>query len=211
MLNLPVFVVDFEGTTRSGVVEYGVVKTENGAIVEAWSAFCQPSGRVAADEFRTHRLSESFLKSREPFHAAYGDFSEMRSLGVLAAHHHSTEDRLLRHHWPIPPAVHDPLRPGSFCHRWGPYVDTLSLAQSCWPNLPAFDLKTVTQDLGLEDELRRRAAEASPPGRRDWHCALFDALASALILLRVVEASPGMGLLDLLRISGYHPPQPELF
>lgn len=211
MLNLPVFVVDFEGTTQSGVVEYGVVRVENGLLTEGQTGFCQPSGRISANEFRTHRLSNSFLKSQESFQSAYEHFSGMRRAGVFAAHHHSTEDRLLRHHWPIPPAVHDPLRPGSFCHRWGPYIDTLHLAQRLWPELPAYDLKTVLLGLDMEGELRRRAAEVAPPGRRDWHCALFDAFASALILLKVLQSAPEMSLVDLLRISGFHPPEPELF
>ena len=80
----------------------------------------------------------------------------------LAAHNIGTERKFLRRAAPL--------------HRLGPWIDTLKLARHARPGLTVYSLSEVCEAMGLA----ARAREFCPG--RDWHDALFDAFASALIL-----------------------------
>jgi DNA polymerase-3 subunit epsilon len=80
----------------------------------------------------------------------------------LAAHNIGTERKFLCRAAPL--------------HRLGPWVDTLRLARRVRPDLEGHSLREVAEALGIAERTR-----ALCPGR-DWHDALFDAFASALIL-----------------------------
>jgi len=88
---------------------------------------------------------------------------------VLVAHNAATERRVLASLAPLLPL--------------GPWVDTLRLARAALPACRNRELATLVRESGLED-----AARALCPGR-DWHDALFDATATA-VLLRSWLASP---------------------
>ena len=81
---------------------------------------------------------------------------------VLAAHNTGTERKFLRRAAPL--------------HELGPWIDTLRLARRVRPELGGHALAEVAGALGIEG----RARELCPG--RDWHDALFDAFASALVL-----------------------------
>ena len=80
----------------------------------------------------------------------------------LAAHNIGTERKFLRRAAPM--------------HELGPWIDTLRLARRVRPDLAGHALADVCAALGVVE----RARELCPG--RDWHDALFDAFASALIL-----------------------------
>lgn len=80
----------------------------------------------------------------------------------LAAHNIATERRFLQRAAPL--------------HTLGPWLDTLRLARHVRPDLDGHSLADVCRALGLVERTR-----ALCPGR-DWHDALFDAYASALVL-----------------------------
>lgn len=80
----------------------------------------------------------------------------------LAAHNIGTERKFLCRAAPL--------------HRLGPWVDTLRLARRVRPDLEGHSLREVAEALGIAERTRGLC-----PGR-DWHDALFDAFASALIL-----------------------------
>ncbi|MEJ6568475.1 MAG: 3'-5' exonuclease [Akkermansiaceae bacterium] len=86
------------------------------------------------------------------------------SAGPVVAHGHGTEKRFLR------------TFPG---HRFGPWIDTLQLARAAWPDQPSHSLGDLCQALGL-NEFSKHA-----PGR-NWHDALYDALASLALLKQLV-------------------------
>jgi DNA polymerase-3 subunit epsilon len=89
----------------------------------------------------------------------------------LVAHGSATERRFLRA-FPF--------------HGFGPWVDTLKLSRAVWPGQKSFALGDLILDLGLENDLRNAL-----PGFR-WHNALSDAMASLVLLRRVVaETSVG--------------------
>ena len=80
----------------------------------------------------------------------------------LAAHNIGTEKKFLQRAAPL--------------HEFGPWIDTLKLARRVRPDLDGHALADVCAALGVVG----RARELCPG--RDWHDALFDAFASALVL-----------------------------
>ena len=80
----------------------------------------------------------------------------------LAAHNIGTEKKFLQRAAPL--------------HEFGPWIDTLKLARRVRPDLDGHALADVCVALGVVG----RARELCPG--RDWHDALFDAFASALVL-----------------------------
>jgi len=143
-------------------------------------------GMVEMREGRvTGRFHESYLRvaAGRPFNPyAPGRHAELR--GVLAS------APALSELWPVwkpwlegrPLAAHNIGTERKFLcraaplHRLGPWVDTLRLARRVRPDLEGHSLREVAEALGIAERAR-----ALCPGR-DWHDALFDAFASALIL-----------------------------
>lgn len=211
MLRGPLFVIDFEGTPASGVIEFGVVRWEGGRVEEVFTDLCRPSGPVCWRDARVHGLDGRDLQQCRPFDDYFGEFVKRRRQGLLVAHHCSVEARLLRHHWPLVPEVPDPLLPGAGCHTWGPFVDTLKVIRAAHPSLAALNLKAAVEALGLRDELERLGEKMVPAGRCDWHCAPYDALAASLLLKATLEVFPDWSETELLHLSGTGPADPELF
>lgn len=85
---------------------------------------------------------------------------------VVVAHGKGTEKRFLR------------AFPG---HGFGPWVDTLPLARAAWPDLPDHSLGALCETLDLVAAVRAQVAEKS------WHDALFDAVASLVLLEHVIS------------------------
>lgn len=163
-------VLDFEST--------GAVR---GLPDEPWQA-----GMVEMREGRvTGHFHESYLRvaAGRPFNPyAPGRHAELR--GVLAS------APALLELWPVwkpwlegrPLAAHNIGTERKFLlraaplHQLGPWVDTLRLARRVRPDLEGHSLREVAEALGIAERTRGLC-----PGR-DWHDALFDAFASALIL-----------------------------
>jgi len=204
-------VVDFEGTPTSGVIEFGIARWEGGRVEEVFTDRCRPTGPVRWADSRTHGLRGTDLKDRRPFDNYFDEFLRRRRDGLFAAHHCSVEARLLRHHWPLVPEVPDPHRPGVGCHQWGPFVDTLKVVRTTHPTLSSWDLQSVVEAFQLGEEIEALAGEMVPAGRRKWHCAPYDALATALVLRVVLESFPEWSEQELLACSGFGASELELF
>ena len=86
---------------------------------------------------------------------------------AVVAHGKGTEKRFLR------------AFPG---HGFGPWVDTLLLARAAWPELPQHSLSALCDARGLSGSV-----QSMLPGRR-WHDALYDAVASLVLLEDVIRA-----------------------
>lgn len=197
--DIPLHVVDFEGSRRTGVVEYGVATLLGGRVVGLRTALCAPLAPVPGVDTRCHGLADADLAGRRPFSAEWPLFNELRGSGLLASHQSSVEAALLAATWPHPAAVPAVSETDLAEVRWGPWVDSLALARARLPALPDHALGSVVAALGLGAELDALAAQLCPEGRRRAHCAGFDALAAALLVLRL--APPGGALADLLALG----------
>ncbi len=100
---------------------------------------------------------------------------------VVVAHGKGTEKRFLR------------AFPG---HGFGPWVDTLLVSRAAWPELPQHSLGALCETHGLTESIR-----ALVPGK-SWHDALFDAVASLVLLAHVIRTH---ALDDQLVESLLHP------
>lgn len=175
-------VIDFEGSARTGVVEFGVVTLQSGEISAVHTRVCRPADAIPAAESRVHGLVEADIAAAAAFGAEWTLFAGLRETGLLAAHFSATENALLRAAWPCPRLCPDFLSPGRSTAEWGPWIDTGRLAIDALPAGGGAGLETVVRALGLEAALAAAADRWCPAARRRFHCALFDALACALVL-----------------------------
>ena len=197
--DIPVHVLDFEGSRRTGIVEFGVATLLGGEVVGLRTEACAPLAAVPAAETRCHGLADGDLDACPPFRSHWSEFNELRGSGIFAAHPAAVEASLLAATWPHPAAVPAVSEVASAQAEWGPWVDTLALARARRPDLPDHGLEALIPALGLEGELMNLAARLCPPGRRRPHCAGYDALAAALVLRCL--APPGARLADLLALG----------
>lgn len=199
----PIYVIDFEGSGRSGILEYGVVTLREGKVVETRTRLCRPIGRVDERDIAVHRIRPSAAEREAPFADDWELFTGMRRSGPLAAHFASAENYLIKSVWPYPPSSPDFTRPGREVNDWGPWIDTGRLYGRLFPDLDSANLQALIDVFGYQVELDRLAAEYCPSDRCGYHAALYDALASALLLGKLLERKDlaGASIVWLLQMS----------
>jgi DNA polymerase III epsilon subunit-like protein len=153
-----IHVIDFEGNGELGITEFGVVTLRNFEITATETAHC---------------LGD--------FHRHLPLFLSLRRSGLLGAHSAQTEDCLLRRYWASPGQV-----PSFFQEKttlsWGPWVDTKLLYRRLFAAVPSYELDTLVWTFAMDGELKNLAKTLCPPSAIGFHNALFDALATALLI-----------------------------
>lgn len=179
----PIFVTDFEGSRKIGVVEYGVAVVEGGRISGALTRICAPKTPIPQRDAKFFGIDNAQANAMPPFSESVGEFVKMRKRGFFASHNASVEDSLLRDAMPSPGFAPD--MSGGRTASWGPWLDTCMLAKNIYRGLKNAKLSELVAAFGLQDALDAEAQKHCPEARRKWHCALYDALASALILMHI--------------------------
>lgn len=192
MFQTPIHVIDFEGSRQSGVVEYGYATVAHGDIVDAQTRICAPVGTISDVDRGQHGISEGRAAREAPFAAEWSLFAGLRESGPFCAHNASVEDGFLRAVWACPRTSPDFSEPGTSTATWGPWLDTLHLYRRIYPQLESHKLEGLVVLFDLQAKLDARGATLCPPERRHYHCALYDALASALLLCRLAD-EPTLG------------------
>ncbi|MDR2863872.1 MAG: 3'-5' exonuclease [Puniceicoccales bacterium] len=188
--DIPIQVIDFEGSSRTGIVEYGVATLHQGEITGTVTRLCAPSAPIPFLDTQCHGLRDADLAGTLPLSADWELFSGLRRSGLLAAHHAPTEHNLLRLVWPYPGAMPDHARSGApAANDWGPWIDTHRIAIAWHPQPGDHKLSSLIGWFNLGKKLAQLTERYCPPARCRYHCALYDALASAL-LLRHLCAQP---------------------
>ena len=100
---IPIHVVDFEGSLRTGVVEYGVATLLGGDIINTSTRLHAARTPVPAMDTQCHGLSEKELKGLPAFEAEWDHWVSLRRTGLFAAHNATVESGLLRGTWLRPP------------------------------------------------------------------------------------------------------------
>ncbi|MGF1485365.1 MAG: 3'-5' exonuclease [Opitutales bacterium] len=195
-----VHVIDFEGTPRSGVVEYGIITLFGAMVVETATRFCAPVGELAPADVRLHGIHETDTTDQPPLADDFDRFMRLRQEGPFCAHHAPVEMNLLKAAWPYPGSVRDfsQPRPAQIVS-WGPLLDTRRIYASIYPELESCALEALLECFSLKPRLAELSERYCPPRRRKPHCALYDALGSALLLLRLNE-EPSMTRLSLAQL-----------
>ena len=115
---------------------------------------------------KVHGIGPEDLADAPSLLLLWPEFKSRLAGAVVVAHGKGTEKRFLR------------AFPG---HGFGPWVDTLLLARAAWPELPDHSLGALCEGHGLTPDI-----QALVPGK-SWHDALFDAVASLVLLSHLVE------------------------
>ncbi|MEO0794757.1 MAG: 3'-5' exonuclease [Verrucomicrobiota bacterium] len=186
---IPIYVIDFEGCPRTGVIEYGVVELRDGEIESCHTRLCAPQGSIDEREARLHGIRQQDTDGCTPFSDEWEQFRSWRSAGVFGAHHALIEHGLLKRHWCYPSNSPDYLRGGEIVD-WGPWIDTRRLYENVYPGLETYQLMSLVDNFGMQSELDCMVDRFCPEGRRRAHCALYDALASVVLLVRLCK-EPG--------------------
>lgn len=187
MNTTPIHVIDFEGSRQSGIVEYGVVTLQGTEIVATQTRLCAPIGTISDRDRQQHGISEEAASVEALFDAEWSLFAALRESGPLCAHNAAVEDGLLRLVWPYPRNSPDFSEAGQAIASWGPWLDTLYLYRRIYPQLESHKLGDLIELFKLQGDLEVQAALYCPEKRQRYHCALYDALASALLLRRLYE------------------------
>ena len=187
--DIPIHIIDFEGNGRTGVVEFGVAILEGGEVVSGHTAFCRPQGSIPYREMELHGLTNKDVANADPLSAHWNFFNELRQAGPLGAHHASVEDNLLKKAWSHPRMAPDFSRPGEQLAEWGPWVDTRELYSNLFPTVSSCGLGKLVHQFELLSEVDELAVRFCPPSRQRFHAALYDAIASAVLLLNLSKYS----------------------
>lgn len=187
MLEVPIHAIDFEGSRQSGVVEYGYVTLQHGEVVDAGTRICAPVGTISDMDRVQHGISEERAAAEASFEKEWSLFAGLRETGPFCAHNAAVEDGFLRRIWACPRLSPDFADSGQIGASWGPWLDTLPIYRQVYPQLERHKLQALVAIFELQPELDRQAGILCPADRRHYHCALYDALASALLLRRLAD------------------------
>lgn len=168
-------------------MEYGVVTLLGNTVQAARTRLCAPVGVMHAREIQQHGIQAKQLEGAAPFKADWEYFAGLRDSGPLCAHNAAYEAALLSDAWACPRLAPDFSRPESDRRLadWGPWLDTLQIYRRLYPDIERHNLGDLIESFKVGAELEALAQEFCPKGRRRYHSALYDALASACLLLRL--------------------------
>ena len=195
----PIFFVDFEGSQLSGVLEYGVVEVKGGRVVSTTTRLCQATGAVRDEDVAIHGLTARDVALWAPFADEWEFFARIRERGPLAAHYAGVENSLLKAVWPYPRNSPDFARPGERMIEWGPWIDSARLYGQLYPEIGTGRLEMLIAKCGLQGELDALAVQHCPDERRQYHAALYDALAGALLLVSLAR-EPRLAELSVMQL-----------
>ena len=179
---VPIHVLDFEGSLAGGVVEYGVAVLQGGEVVETSTRLCRPSGAIRREDSAVHGICGADVAGAAPLADDWERFAGWRQRGPMAAHFAGTENALLKAVWPYARQSPDFSKPGQTTNNWGPWIDTGRLLPQLFRGIESAKLEDLVTQFALGSALAVLAEKHCPPARRRYHAALYDALASALLL-----------------------------
>ena len=136
---------------------------EKPVLYESFLAIDRPVTRGAQ---RVHGITDEQLIGAPTLLQLYPTLQTHLGKRPVVAHAHGTEKRFLN------------SLPG---HPFGPWLDTLKLTRKVYPQAESHKLGRLCDELDLTPSLHDLIPD------RGWHDALFDAAASLLILLHIIE------------------------
>ncbi|MEZ5328750.1 MAG: 3'-5' exonuclease [Verrucomicrobiales bacterium] len=170
--------IDFESAgARPGKTDVPVqigMATMDGQGLNNESLFCsylRADQPITWSARKVHGIRDEDIQDAPTFTALWPTVKKALADRVVVAHGSGTEKRFLRA-FPF--------------HGFGPWVDTLKVAHAAWPDAPSHSLEKLVVMSGLKAEVDNLC-----PDRR-WHDALYDAVAS-LVLLRHIIADFQLG------------------
>lgn len=136
-----------------------------GGLGESFCSFLSTDQKITWAAQKVHGITPKDLQGAPSLLSLWPEVKRLLSDRIIVAHGHGTEKRFLR------------AFPG---HSFGPWVDTLHLSRAAWPELDSFTLSALCDRFALS------AVVGANHPERQWHDALYDASASALLLQHLV-------------------------
>ena len=193
--------IDFEGNLKSGVIEWGIVSCIDGKIAETRTGLCRPKAPISPRDAMIHGLRDCILSDAPWFEDHESGFRRLRNSGLFAAHHASVERNLLMDYWPVGAMDAVGNRGVMVQSDWGPWIDSRRVARKAFRGLGDYSLENLTDKLGLRSVVEEWAAQVCPNDRNRPHCALYDAIAAACVVLLCIRETQ-WDLRGLLKASG---------
>lgn len=135
------------------------------AAVESFVSYLHTDRPVTWQASQVHGITTADLAGAPTMMSLWPEVKARLGGRLVVAHGAGTEKRFLRAY---------PM------HGFGPWVDTLQLARRFWPGVRDYSLETLIAAGGLQNDL-----DAACPDRR-FHDALYDAVASLLVLRHIL-------------------------
>ena len=180
--------LDFEGSIATGIVEYGFATLLGGKIISAHTRLCGVSRGIPAEESAVHGIFDDDVDGVPPVERDWELFSGLRKTGLFASHFAPAEIGMLGSVWRIPGKVPDFSLVGCpSVNDWGPWVDTCRIAKTWFPRERSHKLSTLIERFEIQDRVDSAAEKFCPKNRSGYHCALYDAIAAAELLVNMCE------------------------
>jgi DNA polymerase-3 subunit epsilon len=170
---IPFAALDFESAgeraNEAGVpVQIGIAWMQDLTLVPGsfYRSYLKSERPVTWNAQRMHGISDADLKDAPDLLSLWPELKGRLEKRFIVAHGAGTEKRYLRA-FPM--------------HGFGPWVDTLNLSRRILPGRTSYALSDLADEFSLEEQAR-----VLLPDFR-WHEALSDALASLLLLRKLIE------------------------
>ena len=180
MDDFSVYVIDFEGSLQTGILEYGIVEVSStNGILGTDTQLCRNKTSISPLEQECHHLKSDNLSHCAYFEDYLEQFIKARQNAFFCAHNAAFENTLLSAYAPILMTHHQ-------THTWEPWLDTYFLYKKHL-KISSCGLKELIELFDLGEVLEKISGKFCPPARRNFHCALYDALACALLFLNFIR------------------------
>ena len=133
---------------------------------EAFVSYLSTDQAIQWSAQKVHGITQEDLAEAPSLLSLWPECKARLGKSLVVAHGRGTEKRFLR------------AFPG---HGFGPWVDTLQLGRALWPDLEDHSLGSLCDQLGLTEGIRALVPD------KNWHDALFDAVASLALLVHIIE------------------------
>ena len=176
--------LDFEGSRRSGIVEFGLVTIVDFDFMAMETRLCRSIAPIPEIETATHQIRDIDVAESDPLSESWELFRDRRLDGPFAAHHARVENGLIKSVWPFVTRCPNFIT-GNLDVDWAPWLDTCALYRALFPDLESYNLSRLIDAFGLQERLDDLASRFCPIHRSSFHCAPYDALASGVLLLQL--------------------------
>ncbi len=180
-LDEPIVVLDFETTgldpANDRVIEIGAVKIKDGVIIDSFGMLVNPGVPLKPKIVEITNITDMMLRDQPPVEDGLRQLYTFLDGCAIAAHNAKFDYGFLKNELKR-------LNMAYVC----PVIDTLSMARRMYPELKSHKLKSVCRFLGVS--------------LKDAHRAVNDASATALCLIKMLEALKANGVANLGDING---------
>ena len=139
---------------------------------DTWMSYIHTDKKITWAAQQVHGITSDKLKDAPKLILLWPDLKRRLANKVVVAHGHGTEKRFLR------------VFPN---HGFKPWVDTLHLTRAAYPTLDSYSLGDVCNEIKLTNEVDEIAQIASPENTISWHDALYDSIASIVLLRHIIN------------------------